>query len=79
EARSVVISACESEKELFLEITDDGKGINDEYLRERKTLGILGMKERASLLGGELVISGAVNKGTNIKLTLPLRDENINS
>ncbi len=79
EAKSVTVSVSENESELFLEITDDGKGISNEKIHTGKTLGILGMQERAALLGGKLIIEGTKNKGTHTKLTLPFKNENINS
>jgi PAS domain S-box-containing protein len=77
-AKSVTVSVSENENELFLEISDDGKGISQENMQNGKTLGILGMKERAALLGGKLIIEGAKNKGTRTKLILPLKNEYIN-
>jgi signal transduction histidine kinase/CheY-like chemotaxis protein len=71
-ARSVAVSVSETETQLCLEIADNGKGISEENIGNGKTLGILGMKERAALLGGELSIRGIKNKGTKTKLTLPL-------
>jgi signal transduction histidine kinase len=62
-----------------LEITDDGKGISNEKISNGKTLGILGMKERAALLGGTLFIEGMKDKGTRTKLILPFKNEYINS
>jgi signal transduction histidine kinase len=70
-ANFVSVSINENGKELFLEITDDGKGINNKVINSRNALGILGMKERAALLGGKLKITGVTNKGTHIKLTIP--------
>ncbi len=78
-AKSVTVSVSESENELCLEIADDGKGISNERIRNGKTLGIVGMKERAALLGGQLVIEGEKNKGTRTKLILPLKNEHTNS
>ena len=78
-ARSVTVSVCENEIELFLEISDDGLGISNENIQNGKTLGILGMKERAALLGGKLIIEGTKNKGTLTQLILPLKNEYINS
>lgn len=72
-AKSVTVSLSENEAELFLEITDDGKGVDNEKTSDGKTLGIMGMKERAVLLGGELIITGTPNVGTITKLTLPLK------
>jgi signal transduction histidine kinase len=56
---------------LVLEIHDDGKGISDDQLSDRSSLGILGMRERALLLGGVLAISGAPGEGTTIKVRVP--------
>ncbi len=53
-----------------LTITDDGKGF-DTRSGERKTLGILGMKERAAMLGGQLRIYSAPGKGTTILISVP--------
>ncbi len=72
-AKSVTVSVSENETELLLEIADDGKGISNERIGNGKTLGIVGMKERAALLGGELIIEGEKNKGTRTKLILPLK------
>jgi len=78
-AKSVTVSVNENETELFLEIADDGKGISSENIQNGKTLGIIGMKERAILLGGKLTIEGTKNKGTCTKLILPLQNEYTNS
>ena len=78
-AKSVTVSVSENETELFLEIADDGKGISNENIGNGKTLGIVGMRERAALLGGKLIIKGEKNKGTSTKLILPLKNEYTNS
>jgi signal transduction histidine kinase len=56
---------------LILEIHDNGKGIGEEQLSAGSSLGILGMRERALLLGGELAISGAPGKGTTVSVRIP--------
>jgi two-component system sensor histidine kinase UhpB len=79
EARSVRVSVSENEKEMLMEVKDDGKGIPADRINNGKTLGILGMKERAKLLGGELTIENDMNQGTITKLTLPYQNEHTNS
>ncbi|HEX7412548.1 MAG TPA: sensor histidine kinase, partial [Bacteroidia bacterium] len=79
EAKSVTVSLSENEAELFLEISDDGIGISEETILKSKHLGIVGMKERAALLGGKLIIEGTKNKGTRTKLILPFKNEYTNS
>jgi len=57
---------------LLLEVRDNGRGILEEELRRTKSLGILGMRERAYLLGGDLDIHGAAGKGTTVVVRIPL-------
>lgn len=56
---------------LTLEVRDNGKGIPVERLTATKSLGILGMRERAMLLGGELTIKGTPGSGTTVKVRIP--------
>ena len=72
EATEVAVSLFENEKLLFMDINDNGKGFDNYSVKKGKTLGILGMKERASLMGGELTIIGEINNGTQTKLAIPL-------
>ena len=57
--------------DLSLEVRDDGKGIPEKQISAGQSLGILGMRERALLLGGELTISGGPGKGTIVKVRIP--------
>ncbi|MBI1790040.1 MAG: PAS domain S-box protein [Acidobacteria bacterium] len=59
--------------EILLEVRDDGKGIPKEALESRKSLGILGMRERALLLGGEFSIERQPDRGTLVRTRIPLR------
>jgi PAS domain S-box-containing protein len=56
---------------LILEVGDNGKGISDEELTAKTSLGILGMRERVLLLGGTLTISGTPGKGTTVRVLIP--------
>ena len=57
---------------LRLEVKDNGKGINMEELARSQNLGILGMKERALLMGAELSIKGTQGQGTSVTLEASL-------
>ncbi len=57
---------------LLLTIEDNGKGFNMETARDKKTLGILGMKERTAMLGGKYEISSKPGKGTTVIVSVPL-------
>jgi signal transduction histidine kinase len=56
---------------LYLTIADDGHGF-DVAKAERKTLGLLGMRERAIMIGGRLDIQSAQGEGTTIVIAVPM-------
>lgn len=58
--------------ELILEVRDNGKGIDTQEPRVRRSLGLLGMQERALLLNGVLGIEGVPGVGTTMTLRIPL-------
>lgn len=60
---------------LKLTIRDNGKGIEEEQIKSSDSFGLIGMRERARYLGGELKISGIPNKGTTIRLEIPIKSE----
>jgi signal transduction histidine kinase len=57
---------------LILEVTDNGRGITENEISGSKSLGLLGMRERALLLGGEVTISGTPGQGTTVTVSIPL-------
>jgi len=59
-------------EQVTLTVLDDGRGIRASELDDVRSLGLLGMRERASLLGGECRISGVAGRGTSIQVTFPL-------
>jgi PAS domain S-box-containing protein len=70
-ATQVSVRLAREDDGLTLEVRDNGKGINEEQVSADSSLGILGMRERATLLGGELTISGAPDEGTTLKVQIP--------
>jgi PAS domain S-box-containing protein len=71
QATRVILRLAAREGRLVLEVEDDGRGIS-EAEREGMTPGLLGMRERAAALGGELALAGAPGLGTRARLVLPL-------
>jgi PAS domain S-box-containing protein len=65
------VLSMEKEK-IRMTITDDGKGFYTDRIENKKTLGILGMRERATLMGGEYKIISTPGKGTQIQVTVPV-------
>ena len=57
---------------IVLKVKDNGKGITEREKIGAKSLGLLGMRERAFILGGEVDIQGAPGKGTTISVNMPL-------
>ena len=71
-ADKVFIRLKEYKENLILEIKDNGKGITVNQINDPRSLGILGMKERALLFGGEVTIKSSMNSGTTVRVELPL-------
>jgi signal transduction histidine kinase len=57
---------------LVLLIRDNGRGFDQADPSLSKSLGLLGMRERAAILGGQLNISSAPGKGTTVTAWIPL-------
>jgi PAS domain S-box-containing protein len=74
EATTVEVEARSSDGEFVLTIRDNGKGITEDEKSNRLSLGILGMQERAHLIGGKLEISGT-NEGTVLTVRIPISDK----
>ncbi|MGH2523400.1 MAG: ATP-binding protein, partial [Anaerolineales bacterium] len=72
QASQVEISLGEVDGFLSLQVRDNGRGITEEELRGSKSLGLLGMRERAQRLAGQLDIQGAPGQGTTVTMRVPL-------
>jgi signal transduction histidine kinase len=57
---------------LIFEVTDNGIGISKSQIIAANSLGLLGMKERTMLVGGQFQINGVRDQGTNVKVEIPL-------
>ncbi len=57
---------------LVLEVSDNGRGFDPESLPQVHILGLAGMRERAVLVGGTLVVKSAPGQGTHVTLRVPL-------
>jgi NarL family two-component system sensor histidine kinase YdfH len=62
-------------KNVELEVRDDGRGFDPEMLNGAGHYGLLGMRERARLVGGRLEIESDSANGTCIRLIVPLSPE----
>jgi PAS domain S-box-containing protein len=69
-ARGVEVILSAERRGVRAEVADDGRGFDPASVREG--LGISGMRERASALGGRLEIESEPGKGTSVKVEVPL-------
>jgi PAS domain S-box-containing protein len=75
QAHKVEVFLNKKGSRLTLEVSDDGRGISEEAVAGAKSLGLLGMRERARRLGGQFAISGARGQGTTVTLSVPLPED----
>lgn len=69
EAKHVSISLESTDEGLSMVVRDDGKGITDAELVGSTSLGLIGMRERALALGGEVKVCRIVDGGTAVELS----------
>jgi len=74
-ATRVNITVAEEAGEVVLEIRDNGRGITEDESAASGSLGLMGMRERAHLVGGGIEINGVARNGTVLTLRVPIRDE----
>lgn len=70
-ATKISIALREEGSNFVLEVTDDGRGVTEAELRGARSLGLLGIRERARLLGGEVDIHGVSGRGTTVLVKVP--------
>jgi PAS domain S-box-containing protein len=70
-ASAVDVSLSLESGNLILEVRDDGVGIPESALLDPKSIGLLGMKERAMAFGGRVNIVGHPGSGTRVILIIP--------
>lgn len=71
EAHTITVMLKKLDMKLVLQVEDDGKGIQEEQIKHNNSLGILGMRERARIIGGELKVFNGKENGTVILLSAP--------
>ena len=72
DAKKLEVSLEHKDSNFVLTISDDGKGFDKDKIADKKTLGILGMKERTSMLGGSYEIASTAGKGTIVTVAIPM-------
>lgn len=72
EATMVDVNLKVSDRTLILHVQDDGKGITEDQIADPRAIGLIGMRERARAMGGEIHIHGTQARGTTIIVKIPI-------
>jgi len=79
QAHLVEVELSQADGTLQLVVRDDGRGFDVPAARKRAieggSQGLLSMQERATLVGGDLEIDSAPDRGTCVRMRLPLAEE----
>ncbi len=71
-ASKVRVSLKKETDKLVLTVQDNGTGITEQKIRDSKSLGLLGMQERAHHIGGTVKINGKSGNGTMVRVSVPV-------
>jgi signal transduction histidine kinase len=71
DATRVEIRLRERANELLLEIRDDGRGVTTAQVLDPFSLGLIGIRERADLIGGTVLFEGVPERGTIVSVRIP--------
>jgi PAS domain S-box-containing protein len=71
-ANKVTVVLRREAEGVMLAVTDNGKGIDEETIHARASLGLVGMRERALALGGTMEINRVPQQGTRVVVKIPL-------
>jgi signal transduction histidine kinase len=71
QAGAVTVRLWEKARCVWLDVRDNGRGMTDAELSNEHAVGLVGMRERAAGLGGEVRILSAPGKGTRVTVRIP--------
>lgn len=74
-ATAVSVSLLQGQRQVTLSVTDNGRGIAANDLERNGQFGLIGMRERARSVGAKLSIESDTQRGTTVRLTVPLEAE----
>ncbi len=72
QATRVTFSLKENDGQLVISVIDNGIGIHEKQISHPKSFGIIGIMERISFLEGLFSITGIPNKGTTVRVSVPI-------
>ena len=71
QATQVLVEIVRKGGDVLVRVTDNGRGMSDADARKARSFGLLGMRERAYVLGGGFSTRGESGKGTTVEATIP--------
>jgi PAS domain S-box-containing protein len=74
QATKIAVRMTEAANSFVLEVHDNGRGISDTEIADPKSLGLLGMRERALVFGGQVSFKSVPNEGTTVTVWVPLEN-----
>lgn len=77
-AKTVLLTLSVGQEQIRIVVQDDGCGFDEAVMRSRAqqglSMGMLGMEERVSLVGGVMTIRSTMGQGTSLVFSVPLTD-----
>jgi signal transduction histidine kinase len=71
-ATRVSVSLTEGDSAFALTVGDNGRGIREDEIEGKKSLGFLGLRERVLAFGGTIEAKGDEGKGTRVSVSIPM-------
>jgi len=71
-ASRVDVAVEQRDSELTISVRDDGVGFSPQDSRKPNSYGLLGLRERAALLGGDARVTSAPGRGTHVEVRFPI-------
>jgi signal transduction histidine kinase len=76
QATRIEVSLEENATFLTLQVQDNGRGMTESEIQSPKSIGLLGMRERARLREGKIQFQGTPGQGTTVTVRVPLSINN---
>jgi PAS domain S-box-containing protein len=70
-ATNIRIELVREENWLVLQVADNGRGISPSEIESARSFGLMGMRERAHVFGGQVEIRGREGGGTTVRVRMP--------
>jgi signal transduction histidine kinase len=73
-ATKAVVLLTVMDDSIELQVRDNGRGITKDELLNSRSFGLIGMRERVRIFGGDIAIKGIPDEGTTVSVRIPIRN-----